>query len=147
MICPVCGVTSLVRETRDLPYSYRNESTSIPVVGGDFCPACGDAFWMPANRPVSAPQCWLSKSKLTRPTDRSAYYPHNTTPSSLGTTRSGRTIITPARNGCTSSARPWLASSTASTVPLAVVVLADRVEHVAASGSAGRRHYVQTPGC
>ena len=43
MICPVCGVTSLVRETRDLPYSYRNEST-IPAVTGDFCPACGDAL-------------------------------------------------------------------------------------------------------
>ena len=44
MICPVCGVTSLVREIRDLPYSYRNESTSIPAVTGDFCPACGDAL-------------------------------------------------------------------------------------------------------
>ena len=44
MICPVCGVTSLVRETRDLPYSYRKKSTSIAAVTGDFCPACGDAL-------------------------------------------------------------------------------------------------------
>ncbi|PAA31746.1 hypothetical protein CJU73_01570 [Pseudomonas fragi] len=44
MICPVCGVTSLVPETRDLPCSYRNESTSIAAVMGDFCPACGDAL-------------------------------------------------------------------------------------------------------
>ena len=44
MICPVCGVTVLVREARDLPYSYRNESTSIAAVMGDFCPACGDAL-------------------------------------------------------------------------------------------------------
>ena len=44
MICPVCGVTSLVREIRDLPYSYRNRSTSIAAVTGDFCPACGDAL-------------------------------------------------------------------------------------------------------
>ena len=44
MICPVCGVTALVREARDLPYSYRNKSTSIAAVTGDFCPACGDAL-------------------------------------------------------------------------------------------------------
>ena len=44
MICPVCGVTSLVRETRDLPCSYGNESTSIAAVTGDFYPACGDAL-------------------------------------------------------------------------------------------------------
>ena len=31
-------------------------------------------------------------------------------------------------------------------IEVAVVVLADGVEHVAASGSAGRRHSVQTPG-
>ncbi|PAV93418.1 hypothetical protein WR25_19064 [Diploscapter pachys] len=30
---------------------------------------------------------------------------------------SGNRILTPARNGCASSASPWLASSTASTVP------------------------------
>jgi len=44
MICPVFGVTVLVREARDLPYSYRNKSTSIAAVTGDFCPACGDAL-------------------------------------------------------------------------------------------------------
>ena len=44
MICPVCGVTVLVREARDLPYSYRKDFTSIPAVTGDICPACGDAL-------------------------------------------------------------------------------------------------------
>lgn len=44
MICPVCSATALVCETRDLPYSCRNESTSIPAVTCDFCPACGDAL-------------------------------------------------------------------------------------------------------
>ena len=43
MICPVCGVAALEHETRDLPYSYRKDFTSIPAVTGDFCPACGDA--------------------------------------------------------------------------------------------------------
>ena len=44
MISPVCGVTSLVRETRDLPYSDRKESTWILAVTRHFCPACGDAL-------------------------------------------------------------------------------------------------------
>jgi len=44
MICPVCGVAALEHETRDLPYSYRKDFTSIPAVTGDFCPACGDAL-------------------------------------------------------------------------------------------------------
>ena len=43
-VCPVCGVAALVHETRDLPYSDRKESTWIPAVTGDFCPACGDAL-------------------------------------------------------------------------------------------------------
>ena len=44
MICPVCGVAALVYEAPDLPYSYRNDFTSIPAVTGDFCPACGEAL-------------------------------------------------------------------------------------------------------
>ena len=44
MICPVCGVAALEHETRDLPYSYWKDFTSIPAVAGDFCPACGDAL-------------------------------------------------------------------------------------------------------
>ena len=44
MICPVCGVAALEHETRDLPYSYSNDFTSIPAVTGDFCPACRDAL-------------------------------------------------------------------------------------------------------
>ena len=43
MICHVFGAAALVHETRDLPYAYRNESTSIPAVTGDLFPACGDA--------------------------------------------------------------------------------------------------------
>ena len=44
MICPRCGVAALEHETRDLPYSYSNDFTSIPAVTGDICPACGDAL-------------------------------------------------------------------------------------------------------
>lgn len=43
MKCPVCGVAELVRDTRDMPYIYKGESTLISLVTGDFCPACGEA--------------------------------------------------------------------------------------------------------
>jgi HTH-type transcriptional regulator/antitoxin MqsA len=43
MKCPACGVAELVRETRDMPYIYKGETTTIQGVVGDFCPACGEA--------------------------------------------------------------------------------------------------------
>ncbi|MGF6530221.1 HTH-type transcriptional regulator/antitoxin MqsA [Paraburkholderia sp. GAS33] len=43
MKCPFCAAAKLVRDTRDLPYVYKGESTVIPAVTGDFCPACGEA--------------------------------------------------------------------------------------------------------
>lgn len=42
MQCPVCGAPELVRDTRDLPYTYKGETTNIPAVEGDFCPSCGE---------------------------------------------------------------------------------------------------------
>jgi HTH-type transcriptional regulator/antitoxin MqsA len=44
MKCPICAQAKLVRDTRDLPYTYKGESTVIPAVSGDFCPACGEAI-------------------------------------------------------------------------------------------------------
>jgi HTH-type transcriptional regulator/antitoxin MqsA len=43
MKCPSCAAAELVRDTRDLPYIYKGETTVIPAVTGDFCPACGEA--------------------------------------------------------------------------------------------------------
>ena len=40
MKCPVCGAAELIRDTRDLPYTYKGEATVITGVTGDFCPAC-----------------------------------------------------------------------------------------------------------
>ena len=40
MKCPVCGAAELIHDTRDLPYTYKGESTVIPAVTADFCPAC-----------------------------------------------------------------------------------------------------------
>ena len=42
MKCPVCGDAELVRATRDVPYTYKGESTNVPSVTGDFCPSCGE---------------------------------------------------------------------------------------------------------
>lgn len=40
MKCPVCGGAELVADTRDVPYTYKGETTVVPDVTGDFCPAC-----------------------------------------------------------------------------------------------------------
>ena len=42
MKCPACGAAKLVHDTRKMPYTYKGESTVIPSVTGDFCPACGE---------------------------------------------------------------------------------------------------------
>ncbi len=49
MKCPVCSAVEVVRDTRDLPYTYKGESTLIPAVTGEFCPACGEAILGPAE--------------------------------------------------------------------------------------------------
>lgn len=43
MKCPVCGAAELVHNTRDVQYTYKGESTLIPALTGDFCPACAEA--------------------------------------------------------------------------------------------------------
>lgn len=43
MKCPVCGAAELVRDTRDVPFVYKGETTTIPAVAGDFCPACAES--------------------------------------------------------------------------------------------------------
>src|SRR5436305_11311449 len=45
MKCPNCSVTELIHDTRDMPYTYEGESTIIPMVTGDFCPACEEAVF------------------------------------------------------------------------------------------------------
>jgi HTH-type transcriptional regulator/antitoxin MqsA len=42
MKCPNCAAAKLVHDTRDMPYTYKGESTMIPAVSGDFCSACGE---------------------------------------------------------------------------------------------------------
>lgn len=42
MKCPCCGAAELIHDTRDIPYVYKGETTIIPTVTGDFCPACAE---------------------------------------------------------------------------------------------------------
>ncbi len=42
--CPVCGAAELVHDTRDLPYTYKGETTTIAAVTADFCPACAESI-------------------------------------------------------------------------------------------------------
>ena len=44
MKCPVCGAAELVHDIRDLPYTYKGETTVIPAVTADFCPACDESI-------------------------------------------------------------------------------------------------------
>ena len=43
MQCPSCASAKLVRRTRNIPYTYKGETTTIPAVRGEFCPACGES--------------------------------------------------------------------------------------------------------
>jgi HTH-type transcriptional regulator / antitoxin MqsA len=53
MKCPVCGAANLIRDTRDIPYTYKGETTHIAAVTGDFCPACAESILdMPESRRV-----------------------------------------------------------------------------------------------
>lgn len=42
MKCPCCGAAELIHDIRDVLYSYKGETTTIPEVTGDYCPACGE---------------------------------------------------------------------------------------------------------
>lgn len=44
MECPICRAAELIHDTRDLPYTYKGETISIPAVTGDFCPACSESI-------------------------------------------------------------------------------------------------------
>ena len=43
----MCAEAELLQDTCDLPYTYKGESTMIPAVTGEFCPACGEVVLDP----------------------------------------------------------------------------------------------------
>ena len=44
MKCPSCGAAKMMQDTRDMPYTYKGESTTIPRVRGDFCLDCDESI-------------------------------------------------------------------------------------------------------
>ena len=42
MKSPCCGAAELTQDTRDIPNTYKGETTNIPEGMGEFCPACGE---------------------------------------------------------------------------------------------------------
>ncbi len=42
MKCSVCGAAELIHDTRDMPYTYKGETTLIQAMTGDYCPACAE---------------------------------------------------------------------------------------------------------
>jgi len=42
--CPSCGAATMVHDMRDLPYTYKGETTTLPAVTGDFCTACDESI-------------------------------------------------------------------------------------------------------
>lgn len=43
MKCPTCGAAELIHDTRDIPYTYKGETTTIFAVTAEFCPACDES--------------------------------------------------------------------------------------------------------
>ena len=44
MKCPVCGNSDLMQEKRDMPFTYRDQTTVITEVEAEWCDACGEAL-------------------------------------------------------------------------------------------------------
>jgi HTH-type transcriptional regulator/antitoxin MqsA len=62
MRCPSCGAGKLARGTREIPYTYKGETTAIPAVRGEFCPACGESVLAAAeSKRVSAAMLEFNK--------------------------------------------------------------------------------------
>ena len=62
MQCPSCGAARLARGTRDIAYTYKGETTTIPAVRGGFCPACGESVLAAAeSKRVSAAMLEFNK--------------------------------------------------------------------------------------
>jgi HTH-type transcriptional regulator/antitoxin MqsA len=69
MKCPNCvPTTKLVRDTRDLSYTYKGKKTVISSVTGDFCPACEEVILKKAeSAQLSAAMLNFNKQVDARP--------------------------------------------------------------------------------
>jgi len=44
MHCPACGAPGLVRDTRDVPVTYKGQTMTIYAAYADYCDACGESI-------------------------------------------------------------------------------------------------------
>ena len=44
MKCISCGKGKMVREIRNLSYTYKGQETTIPKVGGEYCSSCNESL-------------------------------------------------------------------------------------------------------
>jgi HTH-type transcriptional regulator/antitoxin MqsA len=42
MKCPNCGRADLLRDKRDMTFTYKGETTIFPCISGNYCHACGE---------------------------------------------------------------------------------------------------------
>lgn len=43
-VCGACGAPGLVRDTRDIPHTYKGRTNIVKEITGDFCPTCGEVI-------------------------------------------------------------------------------------------------------
>jgi HTH-type transcriptional regulator/antitoxin MqsA len=44
MKCPCCGIAELVKDTRTIPFTYKDKTTIISSVEGGFCLFCNESI-------------------------------------------------------------------------------------------------------
>jgi HTH-type transcriptional regulator / antitoxin MqsA len=42
MKCGACGGSGVKRDTRDVEYTYKGQTTTLAAITGDYCPDCGE---------------------------------------------------------------------------------------------------------
>jgi YgiT-type zinc finger domain-containing protein len=47
MRCPSCGGAELKHDKRDVPYTFKGETTVFENIEGDYCPNCGESLHGP----------------------------------------------------------------------------------------------------
>jgi HTH-type transcriptional regulator / antitoxin MqsA len=55
MKCPNCGGAELRPDTRDMAFTYKSQTLTLPAIAGAYCPVCGEGiFDAQTSRVVSA---------------------------------------------------------------------------------------------
>ena len=47
MKCVSCGEAEMVRDNREVAYTYKGQTIQIPNVAGEFCPSCNESLHTP----------------------------------------------------------------------------------------------------